>query len=68
MAVLSAVERLERQNVEGILINAGQGSIAHELGYASTAVPLVAVEDEAAPLERSEKMGQTPHDGAPAGA
>ena len=46
-AVLNAVERLERQNVEGILINAGQGGVAHDLGHASTSVPLVAVEDDA---------------------
>ena len=45
--VLNAVERLERQNVEGILINAGQGGIADQLGHVSTSVPLVAVEDEA---------------------
>src|SRR4051794_17283746 len=46
-SVRSAVERLERQNVDGILLNSAQGGIAHELGEASTSVPLVALEDEA---------------------
>jgi DNA-binding LacI/PurR family transcriptional regulator len=45
--VVNAVERLERQNVEGILINAGQGGIAHELGGVTTSVPIVALEEEA---------------------
>src|SRR5262245_45538652 len=45
-AVLDAVDRLEQQNVEGILINAGQGGIAHALGHASTSVPIVALEEE----------------------
>jgi DNA-binding LacI/PurR family transcriptional regulator len=40
-----AVEQLQRQSVEGILFNAGQDGVTHELDRLLIEVPLVAVED-----------------------
>ena len=44
-SVLQALERLQRQSVEGILLSAAQDGIAHELDRRLIDVPLVAVED-----------------------
>jgi DNA-binding LacI/PurR family transcriptional regulator len=40
-----ALEQLQRQSVEGILLNAGQDGITHELDRRLMGVPVVAVED-----------------------
>jgi DNA-binding LacI/PurR family transcriptional regulator len=45
VAFLGAVERLERQGVDGILINTGQDAVAEQLGDRTTSVPVVALED-----------------------
>jgi DNA-binding LacI/PurR family transcriptional regulator len=44
-ALAQALEQLQRQGVEGILVNAGQDGITHELDRLPIDVPLVAVED-----------------------
>jgi DNA-binding LacI/PurR family transcriptional regulator len=44
-SVLRALEQLERQSVEGILVNAGREGITSELDGRLTDVPIVAVED-----------------------
>jgi DNA-binding LacI/PurR family transcriptional regulator len=44
-SVFQALERLQRQGVEGILLNAGQDGITQELDRRLIDVPLVAVED-----------------------
>ena len=44
-SVFQALERLQRQGVEGILLNAGQDGITRELDHRLIDVPLVAVED-----------------------
>jgi DNA-binding LacI/PurR family transcriptional regulator len=48
-SVLQALENLQRQSVEGILLNAGQDGITHELDRRLIDVPLVAVEDTLEP-------------------
>lgn len=48
-SVLQALENLQRQSVAGILLNAGQDGIAHELDRGLVDVPLVAVEDTPEP-------------------
>ena len=44
-SVLQALEYLQRQSVEGILLNAGQDGITQELDRRLIEVPIVAVED-----------------------
>jgi DNA-binding LacI/PurR family transcriptional regulator len=44
-SLVGALEHLQRQSVEGILLNAGQEAIARELEHLRVNVPLVAVED-----------------------
>jgi DNA-binding LacI/PurR family transcriptional regulator len=44
-SVNRALEHLQRQNVEGILVNAGQGGITQELDARLLDVPVVAVDD-----------------------
>ena len=44
-ALLLAVEQLQRQSVEGIVLNAGQEEITRRLGSLPVNVPVVAVED-----------------------
>jgi DNA-binding LacI/PurR family transcriptional regulator len=44
-SVLQALEQLQRQNVEGILVNAGQDGITRELDRRLIDVPLVAIDD-----------------------
>jgi DNA-binding LacI/PurR family transcriptional regulator len=44
-SVLQALDNLQRQSVEGILLNAGQDGITQELDRRLIDVPLVAVED-----------------------
>jgi DNA-binding LacI/PurR family transcriptional regulator len=44
-SVLQALEHLQRQSVEGILLNAAQDAITHELDRRRIDVPVVAVED-----------------------
>jgi DNA-binding LacI/PurR family transcriptional regulator len=44
-SLFHALEQLQRQSVEGILVNAGQDGITHELDRRLIDVPLVAVED-----------------------
>jgi DNA-binding LacI/PurR family transcriptional regulator len=44
-AVLEAIERLERQGVEGIVLNAAQEAIAQHLPERLAATPVVAIED-----------------------
>jgi DNA-binding LacI/PurR family transcriptional regulator len=46
----TAVERLQRQGVDGILLNAGHEGVARTLGRAPVGVPVVSVE-EGAPAE-----------------
>jgi DNA-binding LacI/PurR family transcriptional regulator len=48
-SVLQALENLQRQSVEGILLNAGQDGITQELDRRLIDVPLVAVEDTLEP-------------------
>jgi DNA-binding LacI/PurR family transcriptional regulator len=48
-SVLQALEHLQRQSVEGVLLNAGQDGIAHEIDRGLVDVPLVAVEDTPEP-------------------
>src|SRR5919201_1518990 len=45
----NAVERLERQGVDGILLNAGHEGLARTLGRAPVGVPVVSVEEGAPP-------------------
>ena len=44
-SLFQALEQLQRQSVEGILLNAGQDGITHELDHRLIDVPVVAVED-----------------------
>ena len=44
-SLFQALEQLQRQSVEGILLNAGRDGITHELDRLPIDVPLVAVED-----------------------
>ena len=44
-SLIQALEQLQRQSVEGILLNAGQDGITHELDRRVMDVPVVAVED-----------------------
>jgi len=44
-SLIQALEQLQRQSVEGILLNAGRDGITHELDRLPIDVPLVAVED-----------------------
>ena len=44
-SLFQALEQLQRQSVEGILLNTGQDGITHELDRRLMDVPLVAVED-----------------------
>jgi DNA-binding LacI/PurR family transcriptional regulator len=44
-SVLQALEQLQRQSVEGIVVNAGQDGITRELDRRLTDVPLVAIDD-----------------------
>jgi DNA-binding LacI/PurR family transcriptional regulator len=49
-SLLQALDQLQRQRVEGILLNAGQDGITHALDRRAMDVPLVAVEDTAETL------------------
>jgi DNA-binding LacI/PurR family transcriptional regulator len=44
-SLVGALEHLQRQSVDGILLNAGQEAITRELDHLRVNVPLVAVED-----------------------
>jgi DNA-binding LacI/PurR family transcriptional regulator len=44
-SVLRALEQLQRQSVEGIVVNAGQDGITSELDHRMIDVPLVAIDD-----------------------
>ena len=46
-SLVHAIEQLQRQRVEGILLNAGRRGMAAELDHIEVNVPLVAVEDTA---------------------